>query len=125
MRGKSFIRMRIEPASANIPLNGGVELFRVESFKPRAKPRQFARGELLDGLFYVFGGGHVLDIASVRSGARTTNCESWQGSNTMYTLVGIGLLVAVALLSNKDQRKGAWLLVAAVVVLAVIFHYVR
>ena len=37
-----------------------------------------------------------------------------------YTLVGIGLLVAVALLSNKEQRKGAWLLAIAVIVLVVI-----
>jgi hypothetical protein len=36
----------------------------------------------------------------------------------MYTLFGIGLLVAVALLSKKEQRKGAWLLVAAVAVIA-------
>jgi hypothetical protein len=43
----------------------------------------------------------------------------------MYTLFGIGLLVAVALLSKKEQRKGAWLLVAAVAVLAVIAEFVR
>ncbi len=40
----------------------------------------------------------------------------------MYTLFGIGLLVAVALLSGKEQRKGAWLLVAVVVVLVVIAY---
>jgi hypothetical protein len=43
----------------------------------------------------------------------------------MYTLVGIGLLVAVALLSNPQQRKGAWLLVAVVVVLVVIAYGMR
>ena len=43
----------------------------------------------------------------------------------MYTLIGIGLLVAVAMLSNKEQRKGAWLLAAAVVVLVVIAELVR
>jgi hypothetical protein len=47
------------------------------------------------------------------------------GSSTMYTLIGIGLLVAVALVSNKEQRKGAWLLAAVVIVLVAIsdrFH---
>jgi hypothetical protein len=43
----------------------------------------------------------------------------------MYTLFGIGLLVVVALLSKKEQRKGAWLLVAAVAVLAVIAEFLR
>jgi hypothetical protein len=38
----------------------------------------------------------------------------------MYTLIGIGLLVAVALVSNREQRKGAWLLAAVVIVLVVI-----
>jgi hypothetical protein len=47
------------------------------------------------------------------------------GKSTMYTLFGIGLLVVVALLSKKEQRKGAWLMVAAVVVLAVIAEFVR
>jgi hypothetical protein len=43
----------------------------------------------------------------------------------MYTLIGVGLLVAVALLSGKEQRKGAWLLVAVVVVLVVIAYNLR
>ena len=38
----------------------------------------------------------------------------------MHTLIGIGLLVAVALLSNREQRKGAWLLAAVVVILVII-----
>ena len=38
----------------------------------------------------------------------------------MYTLIGIGLLVAVAMLSGKGQRKGAWLLAAVVIVLVII-----
>jgi len=38
----------------------------------------------------------------------------------MYTLIGIGLLVAVALVSNREQRKGAWLLAAVVIVLVII-----
>ncbi|HZE54923.1 MAG TPA: hypothetical protein VE111_16860 [Bradyrhizobium sp.] len=55
--------MRIELASPNVLLNGGIELLRVESLKPRAKPRQLARRKLLDGFFDVFGGGHLGDIA--------------------------------------------------------------
>ena len=35
----------------------------------------------------------------------------------MLTLVGIFMVVVVALLSNKEQRKGAWLLAAVVVLL--------
>src|SRR5450631_4411525 len=38
----------------------------------------------------------------------------------LYTLIGIGLLVAVALVSNREQRKGAWLLAAVVIVLVII-----
>jgi len=38
----------------------------------------------------------------------------------MYTLIGIGLLVAVAMLSRKGQRKGAWLLVAVAIILVII-----
>jgi ATP/ADP translocase len=38
----------------------------------------------------------------------------------MYTLIGICLLVVVALLSGKGQRKGAWLLAAVVIVLVII-----
>jgi hydrogenase maturation factor len=43
----------------------------------------------------------------------------------MYTLFGIGLLVAVALLAKPEQRKGAWVLVAVVVVLVVIAERLR
>ena len=43
----------------------------------------------------------------------------------MYTLIGIGLLVAVALLSRKEQRKGAWLLVAVVAVLVAIAYRIH
>ena len=37
-----------------------------------------------------------------------------------YTLFGICLLVAVAVLSTKEQRKGAWLLAAVVIILVII-----
>jgi len=63
--GKGFLRMRIELAGTNVPLNGGIEPLRVEGLKPRAKPRQLARRKLFDGFFDVFGGGHVGDIAFV------------------------------------------------------------
>ncbi len=59
MRGKSFIRMRIKLAGAGIPLNGGVELLRVEYLKPRTKPRKLAGGESFNGFLDVFGGRHV------------------------------------------------------------------
>jgi hypothetical protein len=44
-------------------LNGGIEPFRVECLKPRAKPRQLARRKLFDGFFDVFGDRHVGDTA--------------------------------------------------------------
>jgi hypothetical protein len=74
MRGESFIGIRVEPAGACVPLNGGIELFRVEGFEPRAKPRQLARGELFNGFFNVFGGGHAEDIAVARGDAKATGC---------------------------------------------------
>jgi hypothetical protein len=38
----------------------------------------------------------------------------------MLTLVGIFMIVVVALLSNREQRKGAWLLAAVVIILGII-----
>ena len=46
--------------------------------------------------------------------------EGFHRRAVMYTLFGICLLVAVAVLSTKEQRKGAWLLAAVVVILVVI-----
>jgi hypothetical protein len=66
VRGKGFFRVRIKLASADIPLNGGVELLSVEYLEPRTKPRKLARGKLFDRFFNVFGGGHVRDIAFAR-----------------------------------------------------------
>ena len=59
MRGKGFLRVRIKLAGTDVPLNRGVELRRVEGLEPGAKPRELARGELLNGFLDVFGGGHV------------------------------------------------------------------
>lgn len=66
MRGKGFFREGIKLAGLRSVLDGGVELLRVEGLKPRAKPRELARGELLDGFFDVFRGGHVRHIAFAR-----------------------------------------------------------
>jgi hypothetical protein len=63
VRGERFFRMCIKLASARVRLDGSVELRGVEGFKPRAKPRQLARGKLFDGFLNVFGGSHVKDIA--------------------------------------------------------------
>jgi hypothetical protein len=38
----------------------------------------------------------------------------------MYTLIGICLLVAVAMLSGKGHRKGAWLVAAVAIVLVIV-----
>jgi hypothetical protein len=66
VRRKSLFRIRIKLAGADIPLNGGVELRRIEGLEPGAKPRQLAWGELFDGFFDIFGGGHVPNIAFAR-----------------------------------------------------------
>jgi hypothetical protein len=47
----------------DVPLNGGVELHRVESLEPCAKPRKLARGKLFNGLLDVFGRAHINHIA--------------------------------------------------------------
>ena len=43
----------------------------------------------------------------------------------MCPLIGICLLVAVAMLSGKGQRKGAWLLAAAAIVLVIVADRLR
>jgi hypothetical protein len=43
----------------------------------------------------------------------------------MYTLIGICLLVAVAMLSGKGQRKGAWLLPVVAIVLVIVADRLR
>jgi hypothetical protein len=43
----------------------------------------------------------------------------------MYTLIGICLLVAVAMLSSKGQRKRAWLLAAVAIVLVIVADRLR
>ena len=63
MRGKGLIRVRIKLAGVDVPLNGGVELHRVESLEPGAKPRKLARGKLFNGFLDVFGSGHINHIA--------------------------------------------------------------
>jgi hypothetical protein len=63
VRRKSFIRYCIKLAGARVPLDRGIELLCVVRFEPRTKPRQFTRGELFDGFFDVFDGGHSGNIA--------------------------------------------------------------
>jgi hypothetical protein len=58
VRSESLFGLRIKLAGARVPLNGSIELRRVEGLKPRTRPREFAPAELFDGLFDVFGGGH-------------------------------------------------------------------
>jgi hypothetical protein len=72
MRGESFLGMCIEPAGADIPLNGSIELFGIEGFEPCAKPRKLAWGELFNSFFDVFSSGHAENIAFVRGRAKAT-----------------------------------------------------
>jgi hypothetical protein len=58
VRGESLFRMGIKLPGARVPLDGSIELRRVEGLEPRTKPREFARRKLFDSLFDVFGGGH-------------------------------------------------------------------
>jgi hypothetical protein len=55
MRRQRFLGKSIELARLSIASNRGIELAGVESVEPRAKSRQLARGQLLDGFFDVFG----------------------------------------------------------------------
>jgi len=66
VRGKRFVRERIELAGARVPFNGGVELRRIESLEPCTEPCQFARREPFDGSLDVFGSCHVANIALAR-----------------------------------------------------------
>jgi hypothetical protein len=43
----------------------------------------------------------------------------------MLSLIGIFMVVAVALLSPKEQRKSAWLLAAVVIVLVIMADRMR
>ena len=64
-------RQRLHPrarqaAGADIPLDGDVELLRVNGLEPGAKPRELARGELFDGFLDIFDGGQVDHIGFAR-----------------------------------------------------------
>jgi hypothetical protein len=80
MRGKGFIRARIELAGLSVALDRSVKLLRIERLEPSTKPRQLARVELFDGLFNVFGGGHVGDIALPREAQKGGTCR-WVGGS--------------------------------------------
>jgi hypothetical protein len=66
MRGKGFIRMRVELASTSVAFDRSVKLLRIERLEPSTKSRQLARVELFDGLFNVLGSRHDGDIALPR-----------------------------------------------------------
>ena len=63
MGSERLVRQRVKLSGAGIPLNGGIEPLRIEGLEPRTKPRQLARGKLLDGFLDIFGGGHPDHIA--------------------------------------------------------------
>jgi len=63
VRRKSLVSVRVKLARLRVALDRGIELLRVESLEPGAKPRELSRGELFNGLLDVFSGGHVQDIA--------------------------------------------------------------
>jgi hypothetical protein len=63
---KSLVGERIKLSGLRVALDLGVELSRVESFEPGAKPRQLRWGKLFYGSLNLFGGGHVKDITLIR-----------------------------------------------------------
>lgn len=65
VRRKSLVSVRVKLARLRVALDRGIELLRVESLEPGAKPRQLLRGELFNCLLDVFGGGHVQHIALI------------------------------------------------------------
>jgi hypothetical protein len=50
-----------------------IDLLRVESLEPGAKPRQLARGKLLDGFLDVFSGGHAEMYSICARGTKARN----------------------------------------------------
>ncbi|WP_291702153.1 hypothetical protein, partial [Bradyrhizobium sp.] len=62
--GERLIRERVQPSCTRVALDCRIELCGVKRLEPGAKSRKFARRELFDGLFDVFGGGHYANIAS-------------------------------------------------------------
>jgi hypothetical protein len=67
--GKSFFRMGVKFASARVSLDGGIELLGIKGLEPGAKPRQFVRGELLNGFLDIFGCRHKTEH-SIHAGNR-------------------------------------------------------
>ena len=71
MRRKGLIGECVELACLRVALDRGIELSRVESLEPGAKPRELSRGELFNGLLDVLGGGHAQDIALVEEARKS------------------------------------------------------
>jgi uncharacterized protein (UPF0335 family) len=61
--GKGLFRVCVKFAGVRVSLDGGVELFGIKCLEPGAKPRQLARGELLNGFLDILGGSHGHNIA--------------------------------------------------------------
>jgi hypothetical protein len=59
-----FLGKRIEFAIMCVAFDGRVEAIGVKRFKPGTKPCQLTGRQLLDGLFDVFGCGHLGNIPS-------------------------------------------------------------
>jgi|GEM_PF-2262926 len=57
----------IKLADAGVLLDRRIELLCIEGLKPNAQPCKLAERKPLDRLFDVFCGGHVLNIAAMRS----------------------------------------------------------
>lgn len=64
---KGILRKPVEPAGSRVALDRGIKLLGVEGLEPGTKSYKLARCKLLNGLFDIFGGGHVKDIAPQRS----------------------------------------------------------
>jgi hypothetical protein len=64
--GKGLFRVCVKFAGARVALDGGVELLGIKGLEPGTKPRQLARGELINGLLDILGGSHGQNIAFTR-----------------------------------------------------------
>ncbi len=78
MCGEGFFGLRIKLASLGVAFDRVVELRVVEGFKPRAKPRELARGKLFDGFFDVFGSSYVGDIAFASDAGKGADTLNWR-----------------------------------------------
>jgi len=64
MRRYGVLGKRVELAATCVTFDGRVKVVGIKRFEPRTKPCQFPGRQLLDGLFNVFGLGHLGNIPS-------------------------------------------------------------